>query len=663
MIDRAIVLAAGMGSRLVGFGDGSALGDSHSLPKPLKLVASVPMLVRILRTLQAQGIREAVIVVGHEGAHIEQALTRDPSLCLDLVFVHNGAYEKKNGVSLLAAGEWVDRECLLTMADHLYSPEIVRRLCAFDLPAGSCALAVDHDIERCFDIDDATKVCVDGNQITRIGKDLEAYDVIDTGVFRIGPALVTELLRIYRERGDCSLSDGVEALAARGRFLACGIGDARWIDVDTPEAAQRAEAMLHVFGDLLGDEPGGGARTDPGAIELFSPSWVRAAKPYNEDHFDLAERQSNVVRMMSNESPFRPSARVLEAVMQAAMSGNRYPSRTRELRERLAAREGVDSDHVLLGAGSAELIDLAIRTFVAPGEEVVISVPTFSMYEARTRTVGGIPVLVPMTEDAQLDMGGLISAITERTKLIFLCTPNNPTGNRLSEAELRRILGLGLPTVIDEAYYELSNDGKSLHYLVAEFPNALVLRTFSKAFGLAGMRVGYALGHPAHIRLLARVKVPWNLSSLSIAAACAALEDADEQDRRLRELRKGRDFLEAELRRMGLSVLPSEANFVLVDFEGTGLSPESIVDEMLARGFFIRLLRSHRAGGSLVRITVDCAEQNDACLAALRSLLRRSVDSLGSARSLSSPSQLSSSSPLSSPGPQSSPGVLAPESI
>lgn len=619
---RAIVLAAGMGSRLASFGGQT----TEELPKPLKPIAGVPMLVRILRILQSEGVREAVVVVGHEGDRIERVLSRDPSIGLALTFVRNDAYDKKNGVSLLAAKDHIDGECLLTMADHLYSPEIVRRLRTFDLPVGACALAVDHDVARCFDIDDATKVCVDGNQITRIGKELPQYDVIDTGVFRIGPSLIAELERVYTERGDCSLSDGVEALAARGKFLACGIGDARWIDVDTPEAAQRAEAMLHVFGDLLGDEPTSAARTpDPGAIELFSPSWVRAAKPYNEDHFDLAERNDSVVRMMSNESPYRPSARVLEAIMQAAMNGNRYPSRTRELRERLAAREGVTEDHVLLGAGSAELIDLTIRTFVSPGEEVLISVPTFSMYEARTRTVGGIPVMVPMTEDAELDMPGLISAITERTKLIFLCTPNNPTGNRLDEAQLRRILALGLPTVIDEAYYELSNDGKSLHYLVAEYPNALVLRTFSKAFGLAGMRVGYALGHPAHIRLLTRVKVPWNLSSLSIAAACAALEDVAEQDRRLRRLRQERDYLEGELRRLGLSVLPSEANFVLVDIHGTGLSPETIVDEMLARGFFIRLLRSHRAGGSLVRITVDHHEQNAACLSALRAVLRRNT--------------------------------------
>jgi histidinol-phosphate aminotransferase len=646
----AIVLAAGMGSRLAGF---SATGGSETTgsettgsettgsettgsecPKPLKAIAGVPMLVRVLRTLQSEGVREAVIVVGHEGRMIEEALSREPSLCLRLTFVHNHLYEKKNGVSLLAAAAHVEGECLLSMADHLYSPEIVRRLVSFDLPAGACALAVDHDVERCFDIDDATKVRLSSGRISDIGKELERFDAIDTGVFRIGPALVAELRRVYEERGDCSLSEGVEALARSGRMFACGIGDARWIDVDTPAAAQRAEAMLHVFGESLGDEPSSGARPDPAAIELFAPSWVRAATPYNEDHFELAERHGDVARMMSNESPYRPSARVVEAVMQAVLGGNLYPSRGRELRERLGAREGVGADNVILGAGSAELIDLAVRTFVAPGEEVLISVPTFSMYEARTRTAGGIPVMIPMTDDGAFDISALIGAITERTKLVFLCTPNNPTGNRIAEADLRRILALGLPTVIDEAYYEFADDGRSLHFLVAEFPNALVLRTFSKAYGLAGMRVGYALGHPAHIRLLSRVKVPWNLSSLAIAAACATLDDHDEQAQRAQALRDGRAYLEAELARMpGVRVMPSEANFVLLDAQGTGMSAEAIVDEMLQRGFFIRLLRSHRAGGSLVRISVGDADHNTRCVHALRSTLaRRSLPEQRSAR-------------------------------
>jgi histidinol-phosphate aminotransferase len=613
-MQRAIVLAAGRGSRLVA---------EQELPKPLKPVAGVALLVRILRTLQTEGIREAVVVVGDRGDHIRRALTSDPSLILKLRFVENLDFHKKNGVSLLAARNYIDRECLLTMADHLYSPEIVRRLQGFDLPRGACALGVDYDIERCFDIDDATKVKLDGSAITAIAKELDAYDAIDTGVFRIGPALIEELDKVYQATGDCSLSDGVFSLARRGLFLGCSVGDARWIDVDTPEAAARAEAMLRVFGDALGDEPEAG-RIDADAVELFAPTWVRAAKPYDEDHFALAERQTNLARMMSNESPFPPSERVLNAIVDAALGGNRYPARSGELRRRLGESEGFDADHVLLGAGSAELIDLVIRTFVAPGEEVLLSVPTFSMYEARTRVVGGIPVLVPMTEDAGFDVPALIGAITERTKVLFLCTPNNPTGNRIDEADLRRILRLGLPTVIDEAYVEFARDGVTQSKLIAEFPNAIVLRTFSKAYGLAGLRVGYVLAHPAQVRLLSRVKVPWNLPSVSIAAAIAALDDAPEQSRRLDAFREGSDYLVAELSRLpGLHLTACEANFVLVDTSSTHLTAEAVVEQMLTRGVFLRSLRSHRGNRSLVRITIGDEVQNRRCVSAMRELFLR----------------------------------------
>ena len=602
------------------------------MPKPLRPIASVALLVRVLRTLQAEGIREAVVVVGYRGEQIERALLREPSLALRLHFVRNDDYERKNGVSLLAAREFVDRDCLLTMADHLYSPELVRRLRGFALAPGCNLLAVDHDIDRCFDLDDATKVNTRRGRICDIGKDIETFDAIDTGVFRIGPELIRELDRVYAAHGDCSLSDGVQALAAKGKMRVCDIGDARWIDVDTPEAAQRAEAMLHVFGESLGDEPAGGGRLDPDAMELFAPSWVRAAKPYNEDHFELASEHGDVARMMSNESPYRPSPRVLNAIMSAALEGNIYPDQAAELRAKLAEREGLTADQVLLGAGSTELIDLAIRTYVAPGEEVVISVPTFSMYEARTRTVGGIPVLVPMSEEGGFDVPRLIASITERTKVIFLCTPNNPTGNRLDEDEIRRILRLGLPTVIDEAYFELSDDARSVQYLASEFPNALILRTFSKAFGLAGLRVGYALGHAAQIRLLSRVKVPWNVSSLALAGACAVLDDMEEQQRRLTVLRDGHSFLLRELRAIpGVVPQGGDGNFVLVDASATSLSADEIVARMLERGVFIRLLRVHRANGDLVRITVGNAQQNRRCVEAFREVVLMARDAHQSA--------------------------------
>jgi histidinol-phosphate aminotransferase len=648
-VQRAVILAAGMGSRLVA---------NEIYPKPLKAVAGVPLLVRVLHTLQSEGIREAVIVIGYRGETIRKALLAEPSIGLTLHFVENPAYNRKNGVSVLAARAFFDQECILSMADHLYAPELVRRLRSMDLPKGQSALAIDYDIERCFDLDDATKVKLQGNKIVDIGKDIADYNCIDTGVFRVGPELVAELDRVYQSVGDVSLSDGVRALAERGLFVGCDAGDARWIDVDTPEAFQRAEAMVRVFGDALGDEPGDEPSErpiDPEAIEFFAPSWVRAAQPYREDHFDKADSRDGLIRMMSNESPFGPSERVLRAIVDAATRGNLYPGSGTELRRRLGERENLGVDNVILGAGSTELIDLVIRTFVCPGEEVLLSVPTFSMYEARTRVVGGLPVLVPMTENHDFDVPALLSAVTERTKVIFICTPNNPTGNRIQEAQLRRILRLGVPVVIDEAYHELGETADTLSHLLAEFPNAILLRTFSKAFGLAGMRVGYAIAHAAVIRLLRRVKAPWSLPITSIAAALAALDDVVEFEARMSTLRDGRAYLVRELSRIhGIEVIPSEGNFVLLDAHGTGLVAEDILQAMFADGVLIRSLSVHRAQRGFLRITVGTPAENTRCIETLRAALAR----LGRRTSMVVPS--SAKLPVASAGGGLAPAMVAP---
>jgi histidinol-phosphate aminotransferase len=614
-VTRAIVLAAGTGSRLSEGAD--------ALPKPLRVVGGVPLLLRVLRTLESAGIEEAVVITGFQGDLVRRTLAAESDLGIALTFVDNPHFDKKNGVSLLCAAEYVDQECLLTMSDHLYSPELVRRLLGAYVPEGSCALAVDYDIERCFDLDDATKVGVEHGKIKRIAKELESYDALDTGVFRIGPALIAELAAVEAVNGDCSLSDGVQALSRSGRFLATDVGDVRWIDVDTPQALACAEAMLRVFGDTLGDEPGAGEppTIDPESIEFYAPSWVRAAKPYNEDHFAVADSQNDVLRMMSNESPYAPSPRVINAIIEAATRGNYYPGGAPALKSKLARRDSLGDGSVILGAGSTELIDVVIRTFVGPGEEVLLSVPTFSMYEARTRTVGGIPVLVPMTEEHDHDLAGLIRGVTERTKVIFLCTPNNPTGGRISEPDLKRLLRLGLPTVIDEAYHEFG-EGESFSRLLEEFPNAIVLRTFSKAYGLAGIRLGYALAHPAVIRLLTRVKVPWNIPAITLAAASAALDDAAEFDARIAELRIARDELVEKLRRIdGLLPAPSEGNFVLIDVSATGQSAERLVEAMLKDGVLIRSLSVHHAKRSYVRVTVGTPEQNARCVAAFERVL------------------------------------------
>ncbi len=266
-VDRVVVLAAGIGSRLV---------TRKQPPKPLQLVDGVPLLVRILRTLAGEGIREAVIVVGHKGDVIRETLAQWNDLGLVLTFVENTEYEKKNGVSVLAAKDYIREGTLLTMADHLYSGEVVKRLRQFQAPKGACTLAVDFDVPGCFDIDDATKVVVERRNIRAIAKELTDYNALDVGVFRIGPSLVAELERLYATTGDCSLSDGVRALAHQGRFFACDIGDARWIDVDTPDAMREAEKLIRTHGAELRPEPrpAAAAARATGTLAFLPNAWA-----------------------------------------------------------------------------------------------------------------------------------------------------------------------------------------------------------------------------------------------------------------------------------------------------------------------------------------------------------------------------------------------------
>lgn len=279
-IQRAVILAAGTGSRLSGgfYVDGNAALDSSlPCPKPLRPVLGKPLLVRVLGTLRSAGVREAVIVVGYQSERIKRELRAElfaAGVDIDLEFVENSNYLAKNGVSLLSAAPFVDRECFLSMADHLYSRKLVRRLARAELPKGACGLGVDYDIPRCFDLDDATKVRVEGGRIVDIAKELPAYDALDTGVFRIGPSLIAELNTVYDRQGDCSLSDGVKALSQKGNFWACDVGNARWIDVDTPSAYVEAERQLELYGeDLSGlGLPGLGWLPSPGT---WAPAWQR----------------------------------------------------------------------------------------------------------------------------------------------------------------------------------------------------------------------------------------------------------------------------------------------------------------------------------------------------------------------------------------------------
>jgi choline kinase len=239
-MERAIILAAGRGERLV---------NGKPYPKPLKPVNGVPLIVRVLRSLEQARIEEVAIVVGHLGDVLIEAL-REERFNLELRFVRNDEVHKPNGTSLLKAKAFVTEPTFLMMSDHLWSPDLLQRVRRFALASDEAVLGVDFKIADCFDIDDATKVALRGDRITRIGKELPHYDALDTGMFRITPAVIEALERVEGPNG-CSLSQGMAELALSGRMRVVDVEDAAWVDVDTPAALAHAERLLRRYGPTL----------------------------------------------------------------------------------------------------------------------------------------------------------------------------------------------------------------------------------------------------------------------------------------------------------------------------------------------------------------------------------------------------------------------------
>ena len=238
--DRALILAAGLGSRLA---------DGRPVPKPLREVAGVPLIVRIIRALEKGGVREIGIVIGHLGEDLRAGLSGYEHRA-KLSFFPNEEYEKPNGTSLLKARDFVTGPTLLLMSDHLWSPRLLNSVASYPVAEQESALGVDCRIDACFDLEDATKVQVRGDRIVRIGKELDDYNALDTGLFLITPALIEALDTVNGPEG-CSLSQGVAALAAEGRMKAVDVGDATWIDVDTPETHAEAERLIDELGEDL----------------------------------------------------------------------------------------------------------------------------------------------------------------------------------------------------------------------------------------------------------------------------------------------------------------------------------------------------------------------------------------------------------------------------
>jgi choline kinase len=237
---RAIILAAGKGERLV---------QGLSFPKPLKRVGGVPLIVRSIRNLERAGVEEVVVIIGYLGEVLRSALSRY-RFGLKLTFVENDEYEKPNGTSLLKARAFVQGPTFVLMSDHLWAPSLIMPIDAYPLAVDEAVLGIDFDIARCVDIPDATKVFLAGERIVRISKELPEYHALDTGVFKVTEGLMEALERAEGPQG-CSLSQGVQALAARGAMKAVSVGSAMWVDVDTPLAHAFAERSLARYGEDL----------------------------------------------------------------------------------------------------------------------------------------------------------------------------------------------------------------------------------------------------------------------------------------------------------------------------------------------------------------------------------------------------------------------------
>src|SRR4030043_518368 len=263
-------------------------------------------------------------------------------------------------------------------------------------------------------------------------------------------------------------------------------------------------------------------------LKRYLVPWIDQVKPYDTEDLVVAWSRPELKRMMINENPLPPSEKVLQAILDAAKMGNRYPDNGPRLRAKIAGQYDLGPENVYISHGSSEIIDMIMRLFVTPGDEVLLPNPTFSLYGIRARAVGGKVVAVDMTPALRYDIPAMLRAITPRTKVIIFCTPNNPTGDFIPDDDLMKIVELGIPTLIDEAYLEYHPEHESKAQLIQKYNHIMVAHTFSKAYGLAGIRAGYVLADEQLIQYLRKMQIPWNTSLLSIAAAEAALDGGEE---------------------------------------------------------------------------------------------------------------------------------------
>ena len=323
-----------------------------------------------------------------------------------------------------------------------------------------------------------------------------------------------------------------------------------------------------------------------------------------------------VYKLSSNENPYPPLPTIVDAAARAAAHMQRYPNMAApEFRAALAARLGVTDDEIVLGGGSVESAAQIVRAFAGYGDEVIFAWRSFEAYPLLVKSVQATAVDVPLTSTEHHDLPAMLAAVTTRTKVIFVCTPNNPTGTVVDHEELRefiRQVPSNVLVVVDEAYTHFVNDTKAARGLdiYREFENVCVLHTFSKAYGLAGLRLGYTIAREDVRAGIVKTAMPFAVSDVATAAGVAALEMESQLQERVDLLVAERDRVEAELALMGWNVPPSQANFFWI---AAGDETDKVQEHLLGHGIIARPF-----SGSGIRVSIGMPEANDAVLAALR---------------------------------------------
>lgn len=345
-------------------------------------------------------------------------------------------------------------------------------------------------------------------------------------------------------------------------------------------------------------------------------------KPIEEVQRELGLK--DVIKLASNENSLGPSPKALKAIKENLQNINRYPdSASFYLKKKIAESLGLAEDMVLVGNGSDEVITLAMKAFVGEGEEVVIARPTFLIYEIASQIQGARIKFIPLTKDFRYDLKEMRKAVSDDTKMVFIANPDNPTGTYVTKDDLDDFLrGFSENTIVflDEAYFEFARYSfedypNGLDYI--KRPNMIVSRSFSKAYGLAGIRVGYGIANPEVINYMERVREPFNVNLLAQAAAEAALDDRSFLNKTLKIIEREKGFLYKGLDKLGLKFVRSATNFILIDVRK---DCKDVFEKLLEKGVIVRDMKAWGLD-SYIRVTVGTRKENRKFIEALREII------------------------------------------